>query len=191
LAKSRSFSSDAGFSLAETMIALGLLATALVTLAQMFGLSTRSNIGSRNTTYAAVLAEQKIEELRALTWGFDSAGLPLSDSTSNTAVSPETPNGGRGLDPSPESALQENTDGYVDYVDNYGNKVGTGGQEPPEAAVYTRRWSITPLPTNPNNTLIIQVLVTPNRDRGQADQGNVARMRDEARLITVKTRKSS
>ena len=61
--KSRSFSSDAGFSLAETMIALGLLATALVTLAQLFGLSTRSNIGARNTTYAAVLAEQKIEEL--------------------------------------------------------------------------------------------------------------------------------
>jgi type II secretory pathway pseudopilin PulG len=190
LAKSRSFSSDAGFSLAETMIALGLLATALVTLAQMFGLSTRSNIGSRNTTYAAVLAEQKIEELRALTWGFDSAGLPLSDATSNTAVSPETPNGGKGLDPSPETALQENTDGYVDYVDNYGNKVGTGGQQPPEAAVYTRRWSITPLPTNPNNTLIIQVLVTKSRNRGAADEGAVARLPEEARLVTVKTRKA-
>ena len=172
------------------MIALGLLATALVTLAQMFGLSTRSNIGSRNTTYAAVLAEQKIEELRGLTWGFDSAGLPLSDSTSNTAVSPETPNGGRGLDPSPESALQENTDGYVDYVDNYGNKVGTGGQQPPEQAVYTRRWSITPLPTNPNNTLIIQVLVTKNRNRGAANEGAVARLPEEARLVTVKTRKA-
>jgi len=190
LAKSRSFSSDAGFSLAETMIALGLLATALVTLAQMFGLSTRSNIGSRNTTYAAVLAEQKIEELRALTWGFDSAGLPLSDATSNTAVSPETPNGGKGLDPSPETALQENTDGYVDYVDNYGNKVGTGGQQPPEQAVYTRRWSITPLPTNPNNTLIIQVLVTKNRNRGAANEGAVARLPEEARLVTVKTRKA-
>jgi type II secretory pathway pseudopilin PulG len=190
LGKSRSFSSDAGFSLAETMIALGLLATALVTLAQMFGLSTRSNIGSRNTTYAAVLAEQKIEELRALTWGFDSAGLPLSDATSNTAVSPETPNGGKGLDPSPASALQENTDGYVDYVDNYGNKVGTGGQQPPEEAVYTRRWSITPLPTNPNNTLIIQVLVTKSRNRGAADLGAVARLPEEARLVTVKTRKA-
>jgi hypothetical protein len=190
LAKSRSFSSDAGFSLAETMIALGLLATALVTLAQMFGLSTRSNIGSRNTTYAAVLAEQKVEELRALTWGFDSAGLPLSDATSNTAVSPETPNGGKGLDPSPETALQENTDGYVDYVDNYGNKVGTGGQQPPEQAVYTRRWSITPLPTNPNNTLIIQVLVTKNRNRGAANEGAVARLPEEARLVTVKTRKA-
>jgi type II secretory pathway pseudopilin PulG len=190
LAKSRSFNSDAGFSLAETMIAVGLMATALVTLAQLFGLSTRSNVGSRNTTYAAVLAEQKLEELRALTWGFDAAGLPLSDSTTNTAVSPETPTGGRGLDPSPLSALQENTDGYVDYVDNYGNKVGTGGEMPPEAAVYTRRWSVTPLPTNPNNTLIIQVLVTKNRNRGAANEGAVARLPEEARLVTVKTRKA-
>jgi type II secretory pathway pseudopilin PulG len=190
LEKSRSFNSDAGFSLTETIIAVGLMTTALVTLAQMFGLSTRSTVGSRNTTYAAVLAEQKMEELRALTWGFDSAGLPLSDATTNTAVSPETPTGGRGLDPSPISALQENTSGYVDYVDNYGNKVGTGGTAPPEQAVYTRRWSVTPLPTNPNNTLIIQVLVTKNRNRGAADEGAVARLPEEARLVTVKTRKA-
>jgi type II secretory pathway pseudopilin PulG len=190
LEKSRSLSSDAGFSIIESMIAIGLLATALVTLAQMFGLSTRGNVGARNTTYAAVLAEQKVEELRALTWGFDSAGLPLSDTTSNTAVSPELTTGGMGLEPSPLSALQENTDGYVDYVDNYGNKVGTGGQEPPGAAVYTRRWSITPLPTNPNNTLIIQVLVTKNRNRGAADEGAVARLPEESRLVTVKTRKA-
>ena len=171
------------------MIAAGLLATALITLAQMFGLSTRSNVSSRNTTYANVLAEQKMEELRALTWGFDGAGLPLSDSATNTAVSPEQPTGGRGLEPSPLSALQENTDGYVDYVDNYGNKVGTGGATPPEAAVYTRRWSITPLPTNPNNTLILQVLVTKNRNRTSVDQ-TVGRLPEEARLVTVKTRKA-
>ena len=38
--------------------------------------------------------------------------------------------------------------------------VGTGAT-PPATAVYIRRWSIQPLPTNPNNTLVIQVLVTP------------------------------
>jgi type II secretory pathway pseudopilin PulG len=189
LEKSRSFNSASGFSLVEVMIAAGLLATALITLAQMFGLSTRSNVSSRNTTYANVLAEQKMEELRGLTWGFDGAGLPLSDSATNTAVSPEQPTGGRGLEPSPLSALQENTDGYVDYVDNYGNKVGTGGTTPPEAAVYTRRWSITPLPTNPNNTLILQVLVTKNRNRTSVDQ-TVGRLPEEARLVTVKTRKA-
>ena len=174
------------------MIAVGLMATALVTLAQMFGLSTRTNTSSRNTTYAAVLAEQKVEELRALTWGFDSSGLPLSDMTTNTAVSPETPTGGKGLDPSPLSALQENTDGYVDYIDNYGNKVGTGGTAPPEQAVYTRRWSITPLPTNPNNTLILQVLVTPvaNEASITAPQTTRKRMPGDSMLTSVRTRKA-
>ena len=190
LARLNSSSSDAGFSLAEVMVALGILATALITLANLFGLSTRGNVSSRNTTYAAVLAEQKIEELRSLTWGFDPAGLPLSDRTTNTAVTPEEPNGGRGLEPSPLTALQENTDGYVDYVDQWGNKVGRGGQTPPADAIYTRRWSITPLPTNPNNTLILQVLVTRNRARGDADEGAVARLPEEARLVTVKTRKA-
>jgi hypothetical protein len=172
------------------MVATTILAGALVMLAQLFGLSTRSTLAARTTTYAAVLAEQKVEELRALTWGFDSAGLPLSDTTTNTAITPETPNGGRGLDPSAQSALQEDTAGYVDFIDQFGKKVGNGGSDTPEGAVYTRRWSITPLPTNPNNTLIIQVLVFRSRNRGQADLGDVARLPEEARLVTVKTRKA-
>ena len=189
-ARSRSFTDASGFSLIEVLVATGLLATALVTLAQLFGLSTRSNIGSRNTTYATVLAEQKLEELRGLTWGFDSSGLPMSDFTTNTAVSPEDPNGGRGLQPSAESALQENTAGYVDYIDQFGQKTGDGDTIPPQNAIYTRRWSITPLPTNPNNTLILQVLVTRNRNRGAADEGAVDRLPEEARMVTVKTRKA-
>jgi type II secretory pathway pseudopilin PulG len=198
LEKSRSFRSrpsssskgEEGFTLVETMVAVGLLATALVTLAQLFAISTRSNIASRSTTYATVLAEQKLEELRGLTWGFDSDNLPMSDTTSNTAVLPEQPVGGRGLEPSPLTALQENTAGYVDYVDQFGNKVGMGDAIPPDEAIYTRRWSITPLPTNPNNTLIIQVLVTRSRWRGAADEGAVARLPEESRMITVKTRKA-
>ena len=55
------------------------------------------------------------------------------------------------------------------------------------AVCRTRRWSIEPLPTNPNNTLIIQVLVTPNRVRGAADAGSVGRLAGEARMMTVKT----
>jgi prepilin-type N-terminal cleavage/methylation domain-containing protein len=188
LAKSNS-SSNAGFSLLEVMIATAILATSLVSLAQLFALSTRSNIGSRNSTYAAVLAQQKLEELRSLSWGFDQIGLPMSDITTDTTVTPETPVGGTGLSPSPDSALQGNTVGYVDYIDAFGNKLG-GGSVPPQNAIYTRRWSISPLPTNPNNTLIIQVLVTRLQDRGAADQGAVKRLPEEARMITVKTRKA-
>jgi type II secretory pathway pseudopilin PulG len=180
---------ESGFSLIEVMVATCLLVTALVSLAQLFVISTRSNLGSHNTTYAAVLAEQKLEELRALAWGYDTQGLALSDTTTNTTVSPETPTGGTGLTPSPSTSLQSNTSGYVDYVDSFGNKLGTGAT-PPAQAIYTRRWSITPLPTNPNNTLVIQVLVTRNRNRGAADQGAVMRLPEEARMITVKTRKA-
>ena len=171
------------------MVATGLLATAIVTLAQLFALSTQTNVASRNTTYASVLAEQKIEELRALAWGFDTQGLALSDTTTNTTVSPQTPTGGKGLSPSSSASLQENTPGFVDYVDAYGNKLGTG-ENPPDNTIYIRRWSITPLPTNPNNTLVVQVLVTRNRPRGAANQGSVGRLPDEARMITVRTRKA-
>ncbi len=82
-------------------------------------------------------------------------------------------------------------DGYVDYVDGFGRIIG-GGSTVPAQAVYVRRWSVEPLPTNPNNTVILQVLVTRSRDRGTADsdEGSTRRLRDEARLMTVKTRKS-
>jgi type II secretory pathway pseudopilin PulG len=179
---------EAGFSLAEVMVATGIMAAALVTLAQLFGVATRTNIGSRNTTYASVLAEQKVEELRSLTWGFDPLGLPMTDTSTNTGVDPETQDG-TGLQPSPITALQEDTPGYVDYVDQFGNKMGKDDKAQKDG-IYTRRWSITPLPTNPNNTLIIQVLVTRNGQRGAADQGAVARLPEEARLVTVKTRKA-
>ena len=57
--------------------------------------------------------------------------------------------------------------------------------------MFIRRWSVEPLPVNPNNTLILQVLVTKRVDRGVADTvGSVQRLRDEARLMTVKTRKA-
>ena len=165
------------------------MATAIVTLAQLFALSTRTNVSSRNTTYAAVLAEQKLEELRSLVWGFDTQGLPLSDTGSNTAVSPVTSTGGTGLKPSPTTTLIEDTTGWVDYVDAYGNKI-SNAQNQQQQVVYTRRWSVTPLPTNPNNTIVLQVLVTRNKDRGEANEGNVKRLPEEARMIAVRTRKA-
>ena len=99
--------------------------------------------------------------------------------------------GGAGLSPSPATALQANSSGYVDYVDAFGNTVGSGGSNAPSGAVYTRRWSVDPLPTDPNNTVVLQVLVFRTKDRGAADRSNVSRMPGEARLISVKRRKVS
>jgi hypothetical protein len=138
-----------------------------------------------------VLAEQKMEQLRGLTWGFDSIGLPISDYTTDTAPRVQEPTGGTGLTPSPSNSLRANVPGYVDYLDQFGRSLG-GGMLIPTGTVYIRRWSIEPLPTNPNNTLILQVVVTKKRDRGIADteEGATRRLRDEARLLTVKTRKA-
>ena len=179
---------ETGATLVEVMIATVILLTGLMMMAQLLTYSTTTNRGARTDTLATVFAEQKLEQLRALSYGFDMAGLPVSDVDTDTTVTPEAP-GGTGLQPSPGNSLQQNTAGFVDHVNAYGQIVGNGAQ-PPTGAVYTRRWSIEPLPTNPNNTLIIQVLVTPNRNRGLADTGNVARLPGEARVVTIKTRKA-
>lgn len=172
-----------------------ILTVALMALAQLFALSTRANFSARSNTYAAMLAQQKMEQLRGLTWGYDILGLPVSDYTTDTSASaaiagcPVSAGGAStGLSPSPWGTMQQNTPGWVDYVDQNGCIVS--GATSQAAAVYTRRWSVEPLPSNPNNTLILQVLVTRRSSRGSADAGNVARLPEEARLMSVKTRKT-
>jgi hypothetical protein len=173
------------------LVATTILTVALSALAQLFAIATNANTGAKSTTFAALLAQQKMEQLRGLTWGFDPLGLPLSDTTTNVTVVPETMTGGKGLSPSPAGSLGANTDGYCDFLDKYGKPLG-GGTTPPANTMYIRRWSVEPLPTNPNNTLVFQVLVTRSRNRGDADTAaSVRRLPDEARIISVKTRKAT
>jgi Tfp pilus assembly protein PilV len=54
-----------GMSLLETLIASAILATGLLSLAQLLGLATTATAAAGRTTHAALLASQKIEELRA------------------------------------------------------------------------------------------------------------------------------
>ena len=195
LAKSRC-SNEAGFSLFEVVIAMGVMTVGLVALAQLFALSTTANHSSRTTTFATMLAQQKMEQLRGLTWGFDTIGLPISDVTTDSSVVPQATGcptssaagAGTGLSPSPGGTLADNVSGWVDYLDINGCLL-SGGSTAPNRTIYIRRWSVEPLPTNPNNTLILQVLVTRRTDRGVADEGNVARMTEEARVMSIKTRK--
>ena len=80
----------------------------------------------------------------------------------------------------------------MDFLNGSGAWVGTG-TTPPGSAVYIRRWSIQPLPTNPNNTLVIQVLVTPIALEATRVQTAFTRTRmaGDALLVTVRTRKAS
>jgi type II secretory pathway pseudopilin PulG len=151
---------DGGFSLIEAIVAAALLAVALTALAALFGIAVK-NIGvARNGTFTAVLAAQKMEQLS-----------------------------GAVLTPSPANTLQATTDGYVDYLDPGGNELG-GGTIIPDNTAYIRRWYVEALAANPNNTVVVQVLVTRRRDRGLADEGSVARAPEETRLVTVRTRKA-
>jgi len=173
----------------ETMVAILLLATALVSTAQLLVVATRSNMSAQRLTFATTLGQEKMEQLRGLAWGFDDLGLPINDFTTNLAVDPPQ-TGGVGLQPSPGDSLSSNLPGYVDYVDRFGNTLG-GGANPLPNTTYVRRWSVEPLPTNPNNTLILQVLVFNVGDRDNVGGGAVLdAMRDEVRLVSVKTRKS-
>lgn len=189
-----SFRSSSGFSLVEVLVSMGLLTVVAMGVAQLFAVATRANHVAKGQTSTTALAEQKLEQLRALTWGYDpdGQGLPVSDTSSNLAYDPPTTTG-NGLNPSPSDSLQNNQTNYVDYLDGHGQYVGTGTEIPGEA-VYVRRWSIQPLPTNPNNTLILQVFVTPvpnERIRRQSGQtGAQRRLPGDALLISVKTRKA-
>jgi prepilin-type N-terminal cleavage/methylation domain-containing protein len=197
LARSR-INSESGFSLVEVLAATVILTVALMSLAQLFAISTRANFTARTNSFAALLAQQKMEQLRGLTWGYDILNLPVSDLTTDTSTgavvngcpAPGAGGGATGLSPSPWGSLQQNTAGWVDYLDQNGCLLG-GGAAIPNGAIYIRRWSVEPLPTNPNNTLILQVLVTTvNRDRQMPAAGARRRAADEALVATLKTRKA-
>jgi prepilin-type N-terminal cleavage/methylation domain-containing protein len=157
-----------GLSLVEVLVATAILTICLVSLAPLFTLATSSNTAAAYTTEAAVLAEQRLEELRALPWTPDLLGT--------------------GLTPSPANALQENITGYVDYLDVFGKALDSDGPKPPGGASFTRRWSIEPLAADPANTLVIQALVIPQRE-GLALKPGIVRFSGAVRLVTVRTRK--
>jgi Tfp pilus assembly protein PilV len=54
-----------GFSLVENIISIGLLTGALVPLTQLAAMSVSTNALARHRTLAMIVAEQKIEQLRA------------------------------------------------------------------------------------------------------------------------------
>jgi hypothetical protein len=170
---------------------MGLLTTVSLGVAQVFALTARANYVARGQTSTTSMAEQKMEQLRSLTWGFDTdgQGLPISDTSTNLATDPSSTSGA-GLNPSPVDSLRANSAGYVDYLDANGAYLGTGTTAP-GGTVFVRRWSIQPLPTNPNNTLILQVFVTPISNEVLRDPtDDFRRMAGDALLVSVKTRKA-
>jgi len=180
-----------GFSLVEVLFALVVLSVAVSGLAHLFTVAAYTNARARATTYAAVLAQQKMEQLRGLAYGFEPGGGAVTDVETDITVQPELPAGGAGLQSSPPGALVDNTVGYVDYVDASGASLGGAAAVPPPGAAYVRRWSVESLPSSAN-TMVLQVLVMRARPRDAADNriGPSGRSAEESRLVSVKTRKA-
>ena len=168
-----------GATLVEVLVATAVLASGVLSIAQLFLLSASTNASARHITIAATLAAQKVEQLRGLVWGYDLEGTPVSDVSTDTSVSPETVVGGTGLRASPADALERNTDGYVDHLDSYGRIVGN--RSIPPTAVYTRRWSIESFPDDAD-TLVIRVGVY-RREHSERLS------RAESEMVSFKTRK--
>jgi prepilin-type N-terminal cleavage/methylation domain-containing protein len=126
---------ERGFSLLELLVASTILTVALLSLAQLLALATAANASAGRATYAAVLAAEQLENLRALTW----------------------------------ESLQRQSGESVEYLDRSGTLL-----EGAAPAAYRRRRLIDPLPADPDNVVVIQVMVN---GRGEV-----------ARITTVRTR---
>ena len=127
-----------GFTLVETLVATGVLITAVAGLAQLFALSVRFTRDSAQHGAALVAAQDKLESLRALRFTYDGSGVALTDPR---------------LQPSPPTSLSEDTDGYVDWLDDAGNLVIKNG------ASYARRWRITAIAADDPAAIAIDVCV--------------------------------
>lgn len=110
------------------------LTTILLSVAQKTTAERRTD-AKPEAQLASVLAEQKLLELNA---------EPVSLS--------------------PDSSLQENVSGFVEYLDKKGVMLG-GGVTPDPRTAFIRRWSVSPAPANPEAQVVIRVLILPKGTR--------------------------
>jgi prepilin-type N-terminal cleavage/methylation domain-containing protein len=148
-----------GFSLLEVVAAMGLAAVLLGALGHLAAVAAFTAVAARETTVAAALASQKMEQLRGLAWGKGSDGASVSDLSTDVTLAVEQPSSGPGLSPSPPDSLDRSVAGYADVLDVNGAWIGAGSAGPPGGAAYVRRWSIRPLASHPDDALVVQVAV--------------------------------
>ncbi len=77
-------SSKRGFTLIETMIATGILVSGLVAVAYMFSYSVQTNYTTQQMTSATMLVHDKLEELRATSFGTLASGGGLDGTNPTT-----------------------------------------------------------------------------------------------------------
>ena len=133
--------SDTGFTLLETVVATGVLVTALAGLVQLFALTARSTREAGDQTAVLSAAQDKIEVLRSLTFGYGPLGEAITDP---------------GLAPTGGS-LGSDTPGFADHLNLSGEVVDADRHG--HGAVWTRRWRMTPVDDFVPEALVIEVCV--------------------------------
>ena len=133
-APNRPAATDSGFSLVETIVALGLLlvvAAGVLPLALLtFRLSeNHGHLMARTTEYA----EDKLEQLMALAYG---------DVVTDTRVFPSVTTGGTGLTPGGSVDTAAPVTGYVDYLSLEGALLPSVGGAVPANWFYQRIWRV-------------------------------------------------
>lgn len=131
--------SNRGFTLLETLVATGLLVTALAGIAQLFVLSTHLTRQAGTSGIALVAAQDKLESLRGLTFAYNAAGASI------TAPA---------LQPSSASSLDEDVGSNVDWLDASG-LVSDSADE----AAFVRRWKISTVAASSPDAIAIEVCV--------------------------------
>ncbi len=161
-----------GFTLLEVMVALGLLAGGFLALAQLLVVASRVSHLSRANTMATGLAARQLEHLQSLAWGCAVDGTAVGD-----------------IAMSPPGALDVDTDGFVDYLDDGGVAVGSG-LSPPTGAMFTRRWSVEPDDGRvPPRTIVLRVVVLRRDVPPARSVGGSASWVETIRLVGVRTRR--
>lgn len=116
---------ERGTTLLEALFAASLLATLVAGTAALIVLAHRVGEQSEQATTATLLAITRLQALRAVPWRHEIDG-----------TAPEVP----ALAYSPPGALEQDTDGYWDAVDDAGRPVA-----PRTSASFIRRWAVSPV----------------------------------------------
>lgn len=157
-----SLASPRGFTLFETLVATGILVTALAGIAQLFILSAHLTRQSNTSGAALVAAQDKLEVLAGLPFDYDADGAAITDPS---------------LDISPAASLDENTESFVEWLDSSGEP-----GDYPDDAVFVRRWRVSSISHDEPESVAIEVCVF----RLPADE--VSSRGADACLSTVRTR---
>jgi type II secretory pathway pseudopilin PulG len=157
-----SIHSSRGFTLVETIVATGILVTALAGVAQLLILGAQLTRQANVSGQALIAAQDKLESLRGLPFGYDEVG--------GKSTAPA-------IQPSPYSSLAENAPPYVDWIDPSGAPLTDS-----RGAAFVRRWRIDTLDDATPDAITIEVCVF-RASTGETDIGGA-----EACLSTIRTR---